>query len=149
LKSVCGWVSWKYPAPISADGICARDCQHRHARPVAVEQAVDQVQVSWPAASGADRELSRQMRLGAGRKGGDLLVPDMDPFDLALASDRVGQPVEAVANDAVDPLDTGRCEDFRELIGDGFCHSCAPYLQADREEIFGSLAASESLAFVG
>ena len=62
------------------------------------------------------------MRLGARREGGDLLVPDMHPLDLALAADRVGQPVQAVADDAVDPLDTGGSEDFRELISNRFCH---------------------------
>ena len=45
------------------------------------------------------------MRLGTGREGRDLLVSDVDPLDLALSSQRIGQPVEAVADDAVDPLD--------------------------------------------
>ena len=99
-----------------------RDGQHRHARAMAVEQAVDEVQIARPAAAGADRELAGQMRLGAGREGRDLLVPDMDPFDLALSADRVGEAVEAVADDAVDPLDAGRGEGLRELISDRFCH---------------------------
>ena len=49
-----------------------------------VKQAVDEMQVSRPATSGTDRKLSGQMRFGAGGKGGDLFVPDMHPFDLAL-----------------------------------------------------------------
>ena len=67
-----------------------RNGKHRHARAVAIEQAVDEVQVAGPAAAGADRELARQMRFGTGRESGDLLVPDMDPFDLALPADRIG-----------------------------------------------------------
>jgi hypothetical protein len=48
-----------------------------------------------------------------------LFVADVDPLDLALASQRIGRPVQAVADDAVDPLDPGRREGFSELIGDG------------------------------
>jgi hypothetical protein len=57
---------------------------------VAIEQAIDEVQVAGSAASGADRKLSCQVRLGPGREGRDLLVPYMDPLDLALAADRIG-----------------------------------------------------------
>jgi hypothetical protein len=42
------------------------------------------------------------MRLGAGREGGDLFMADVNPLDLALSSQRVGTPIEAVADDAVD-----------------------------------------------
>ena len=93
------------------------DGEHGHPRAVAVEQAVDEMEVAGTAAAGADGELARQMRLGARREGRDLLVSDMDPFDLALAAKRVGQPVQAVANNAVDPLDANRGEYIRELIG--------------------------------
>jgi hypothetical protein len=42
------------------------------------------MQIARPATARAHRKLSGQMRLGAGREGGDLFVPDMHPFDLAL-----------------------------------------------------------------
>jgi hypothetical protein len=42
---------------------------------VAIEQAVDEMQVAGSAAAGTDRELAGQMRFGAGREGGYLLVP--------------------------------------------------------------------------
>jgi hypothetical protein len=48
-----------------------------------------------------------------------LFVADVHPLDLALASQRIVQPVQAAADDAVDPLDPGRREGFSELIGDG------------------------------
>jgi hypothetical protein len=32
----------------------------------------------------------------------DLLVPDVDPLDLALSPQRVGQAVEAIADNAID-----------------------------------------------
>ena len=62
--------------------------EHRHARAVAIEEAVDEVQIARAAAAGADGELARQMRLGARRERGDLLVPDMNPLDLALPAKR-------------------------------------------------------------
>ena len=57
------------------------DRQHRHAAALAVEQAVDQMQVARTAAAGANRQLARQMRLGAGREGGALLMAHVDPLD--------------------------------------------------------------------
>jgi hypothetical protein len=65
------------------------------------------------------------MRLGTGREGRDLLVTDMHPCDPALPADRVGQAVQAVADDAVDALDAGGREGLGELIGDG-CHLSLP-----------------------
>src|SRR5262249_39111855 len=70
-----------------------RDGQARQGGGVAVEQAVDEMQVARTAAAGADRELTREMGLATGGKRGDLLVPDVNPFDLALAAQRVGQSV--------------------------------------------------------
>ncbi|MNR16118.1 hypothetical protein D3C85_1326910 [compost metagenome] len=62
------------------------DGQHRHARPVAIEQTVDQMQVAGPAAPGADGQLAGQVRFGARREGGGLLVAGVDPVDVvALA----------------------------------------------------------------
>jgi hypothetical protein len=45
-------------------------------------------------------------------------VPDMDPLDLALAAKRVRQPVETIADNAIDSLGARRDEDSRELS----CH---------------------------
>jgi hypothetical protein len=50
---------------------------------VTIKQAIDEVQIAWSAAACAYRELSRQMRFGAGGEGGYLLVPDVKPLDLA------------------------------------------------------------------
>src|SRR5580700_8391457 len=66
------------------------------------------------------------MRLGTRREGRDLLVPDVHPLDLALAPQRVGQPIQAVADDAVDPLHARRGENLRELVRDGFGQVSAP-----------------------
>ncbi len=80
------------------------------------------MQITGPAAAGADGELTRQMRLGARREGRDLLVPDMHPLDLALAPKSISEAVQAVADDAVDPLHARCGENFRELVRDGSDH---------------------------
>src|SRR5258707_10592614 len=87
-----------------------RNGKHWDARALTIEQPVDEVQIAGSAAPGADGEFPCQVRLGTGRESCDLLVPHMHPFDLALAPDRIGQPVQAVADDAIDPLDTGGSE---------------------------------------
>src|SRR5258708_2598945 len=56
------------------------------------------------------------MRLAAGGECGDLLVPDMDPVDLSLAAYGVRQAVEAIAYDAINPLDAGDRQRLGELI---------------------------------
>lgn len=66
------------------------------------------------------------MHLGTRREGRDLHMPDMDPLDLALAPQRIGQPVQAVADDAVDTLHA-RCREYpHELVRDGFGHVSSP-----------------------
>jgi len=86
---------------------------------VTIEQPIDQVQIAWSAATRANSEFARQMGFGTRRKGGNLFVPDMHPLDLAVAANGVSNAVEAVADDAVDPLDTRRRESFGELISYG------------------------------
>ncbi len=96
--------------------------KHRQARPLTIEQAIDEVQIARSTATGADRKLACQMRFAAGRESCDLLVPHMHPFYLSLAADRIGQAVQAVADDAIDPLDASCRESFRKLISDCFGH---------------------------
>ena len=62
------------------------------------------------------------MRLGSGGEGGNLLVPDMQPLDFALPADRIGQAVQAVANDAVDALDACERKGLSGLVCDAFHH---------------------------
>jgi len=84
------------------------------------------VQITRAAAPGANGELPRQMRLRARRERRDFLVPNMHPLDLALPAKRVGQPVQTVADNPVDPLDASSRERIRELISNGFCHLSPP-----------------------
>src|SRR5271154_2344220 len=103
-----------------------RDSENGHARTVAVEEAIDEVQVPRTATAGAHGEIPRQMRLRACREGGDLLVPDMDPLDLPLPADRVGQAIEAIADDSIDSLDARGGQRLRELVGYRLCHESTP-----------------------
>jgi hypothetical protein len=50
----------------------------------------------------------------------------MDPFDLALATNRIRQPVQAIPDNAVNPFDSSRDEDFRELVRDRVGHAFSP-----------------------
>ncbi len=76
------------------------------------------MQVARSAAAGANGELTREMGFGASGERRDLLVPHVNPLDLALTAYGVRQAVQAVANNAVDPLDARRSEGFDKL----FCH---------------------------
>src|SRR5438270_13978039 len=78
------------------------------ARAVTIEQGVDQVQVARPATAGADRELTGQMRLGARRECGNLLMSDMQPLDLAFPANRVGKAVQIIVDSSIKPLYCGR-----------------------------------------
>jgi hypothetical protein len=64
-----------------------------------------------------DGEGPGQMRFGAGRKGSDLLVPDMQPLDLAVLADGISESIQTVHDNTVDALDTDLDEDFGELFG--------------------------------
>ena len=79
-----------------------------------------------PGPHGADRELTGEMGFAGGGKRRDLLVPDMNPFDLALLAQRVGQPIETVADDAVNALDSRREKNGGELIRYPLCHGTFP-----------------------
>src|SRR5713226_5243122 len=102
-----------------------RDGQHRNAVAVAVVEAVDQVQVARATGTRTDSERAGEVGLGPGCEGRRLLVTNMHPLDLALAAKCIGQPVQAIADDAVNPLDAGGFKGFGELICDGL-HNLAP-----------------------
>jgi hypothetical protein len=92
------------------------DSEHRHARAVAVEPAVNKMQVAWAAASGAHGKGICQARFGTCRKCGNLFMADMQPLDLFLLANSVGQAVQAIPDDAVDPLDASRGEEEQNLF---------------------------------
>src|SRR5216684_2694746 len=119
-----------------------RNGKHRYARPLTIEQAIDQVQIARAAAPGADRKLSCQMRFGTGRESRDFLVPYMHPFYLALATDRIGQSIQAVADDAIYPLHTGYSEGLCKLVSNCFGHDDS-FSKLELGNLFVCLAASQ------
>jgi len=60
------------------------------------------MQVARPATAGTNRKLTGDMRVGARGEGGDLFVPHVQPLNAAMAAQRIGEAVEAVADNAVD-----------------------------------------------
>ena len=81
-----------------------------------IEQPVDEMKISGSATTGANSELAREMGLAGGGESCSLFVPNIDPFDLALAAQRIGQPIKAIADDAINPFDAGCDENVRKLI---------------------------------
>jgi len=69
---------------------------------VAIEQAVDEMEIAWSAAAGADSDLAGKVSLGARGKSGHFFMPHVEPIDLSVFTDGVGEAVEGVARDAVD-----------------------------------------------
>jgi hypothetical protein len=94
---------------------------------MAIEQAVYEMQIAGSATTGADGKLSGQMRFGTRGESRRLFMPHMDPFNLALAPKRVGQPVQTIADNAIDTLDACRGKCLRELVSDGFDHITFPW----------------------
>ena len=66
------------------------------------------------------------MRFPTRRAGSGLIMAYVDPLDLVLTANCAGQPIQAVANDAVDPLNADRSEGIGELIGNGFHDRVSP-----------------------
>src|SRR5271168_2995546 len=80
------------------------DSQNRYAAALAIEQAVDQMQVARTAAAGTDRKASSEMGLCSRSECGSLFVPHVDPVNRLSPSQGVGKAVERVADNPINPL---------------------------------------------
>jgi hypothetical protein len=94
---------------------------------MSIEQPVDEMQVAWSAAAGADRERVCKMGFTGGSESCGLFVPNMNPFDLTLAAQRVGKPIKAIADNSVNPLDSGGDENVHELVRYLLSHERVPF----------------------
>jgi hypothetical protein len=86
------------------------------------------VQVSRAGGSGTHDEFTTELSLGASGEGASLLVAHMDPLDAPVAPDSIGHWVEAIAHDAIDPLDAGTREGIDQHIGNSSRHYLIPPL---------------------
>jgi hypothetical protein len=112
------------------------DGEHRYARPMAVEEAIDEVEIAGSAAARADRESPRQVCLGPGCKRGDFLMANMDPLDLAATPERIREPVQTVPHDAVNTFHARRLQDLGELVCYGSRHGLHPRIEASGRVVF-------------
>ena len=71
-----------------------------------------------PQEPGADGELAGDLRFARGGEGRDLLVADVDPVDRLALAQRVGEAVQAVADDAENAPDAGLGQRLRDEVGD-------------------------------
>jgi hypothetical protein len=88
---------------------------------VRVHHTLDEVGVAGTATARADREPPGELRLDGSGERGRLLVVHMDPVDPALgrttaAADGVAESVQAVADQAVDPLDPGLNQQLNQVV---------------------------------
>jgi hypothetical protein len=82
-----------------------RDGEDRNPAAVTVVESVNQVQISGTAAPGANRQPSGEMRIRARGEGRRFFMPQMNPIQLFGCSNRVGNAIERVAGDTVNPPD--------------------------------------------
>ncbi len=82
------------------------DSQDRNAASLAVVQPVDQMQVPGTAAPGANRQVSREMRFRSSSKRCRLFVPDMNPLNPLISSKGVGDAIERIAGNTINPLNS-------------------------------------------
>jgi hypothetical protein len=68
------------------------------------------------------------MRLCAGRKCRSLFVAHVNPLNLILSPDRIGDSVQGIAANSVNFVDAGRGQGLHQQVGYGFrCHNVASF----------------------
>ena len=94
------------------------------------------------------------MGLGPGCKGRDFFMPHVQPLDVLVLSNDIGQAVQRIADDAVDAPHTSRNQCLDEDVTHGSCHNglspaatVGPHMQpilAKRERIHLDAGIEES-----
>jgi hypothetical protein len=101
-----------------------RNRQHWDATAMAVIESVYQVQVSRPATSGTHRQMPGQMSIRSRRERGGFLVSHGNPLDVIPRADRIGNAVQGVTGQSVNPLHPGCNQSVNEKISNSFlCHN--------------------------
>src|SRR6266403_833774 len=82
--------------------------------------------VARPTATGADGKASGQVCFGAGGKRCRFFMPDMNPLQLFLFSNRVGKPIEGVTRKPINPFHSRLNECIYHQLRDVFSHNQHP-----------------------
>lgn len=77
-----------------------------------IVEAVNQVEITCTTTSGADGQLSGEMRFCARCKSGRLFMTNMHPLQIASAPDAFGDAVAGIARQAINPFYTGKSQRF-------------------------------------
>src|SRR5690606_33947277 len=81
------------------------DGQYRNVISLAVEQSIDQMQVSRPATARAHRKITGYRRLRARRESRGLLVAHVHPLDATQTAQAIVQTIQTVAGNAPNAFD--------------------------------------------
>src|SRR5699024_10422367 len=95
------------------------DGEHRGTGALSVVEADAAEEGAGSAAAGPHGERAGQCGRTAGCEGGGRLVADMDPFELRVGPQRVGEAVERISGDAVDAFDSAGHEGIDDVPGYG------------------------------
>jgi hypothetical protein len=101
--------------------------EHRNTASVTVIKAVDQVQVAWAATSGAHGQLAREMGLCTRGEGGGFFVSHVNPSNLGLRSNRVGDSIQRVARESINALNASTRESLNQQFRNVHSHRAAPF----------------------
>jgi hypothetical protein len=95
-----------HASDLVAGDVCG-DGENGNAAAVAVEEAVDEMEISGPAACGADGERASEVGFGSGGEGGDLFVADVHPLKRAVFAKGIGEAIQGVSRESVDAFNAG------------------------------------------
>src|SRR5271156_2114625 len=85
------------------------------------------MEIAWSAAACTDGDLAGKVSLGARGEGGHFFVPYVEPIDLSILADSVGETVEGGAGDSVDSLYACFDQGLDEYFGYSFRHMGASF----------------------
>src|ERR1700688_919535 len=119
LREKMFWVGLlKISAPDFIAWNLRRNGENRNTAAMAVVEPIDQMQVTGTAATGAYRQTPCEMRFRTSSKRRRLFVPYVNPLNSFACANRIRDPVERVATNAVD----SRNSRFRQYIHQQVCY---------------------------
>src|SRR5438132_5624327 len=93
---------------------------------MAIVKPIDQMHVARPATSRANGESPGQVCFSAGGKRCRLFMPDMNPLQLFLFSNRVCKSIEGVTRKPINPFNSRLNERIYHQLRDVFSHDQHP-----------------------